>query len=99
MILSSTGVRLNGMLRTKSTSSGGKSPFTKFRSHVLVNGLMRSETFPSSNPGTISDKTLGCSNDDHRKNSYEPISIFIILFEVLANLLGAWRVRILWLRE
>ncbi|KAF3946068.1 hypothetical protein CMV_027625, partial [Castanea mollissima] len=29
----------------------------------------------------------------------EPISTFIILFEVLANLLGAWRVRLLWLRE
>ncbi|KAF3946666.1 hypothetical protein CMV_027093, partial [Castanea mollissima] len=28
----------------------------------------------------------------------EPISIFIILFEVLANLLGAWRVRFLWLQ-
>nr|POF15870.1 hypothetical protein CFP56_17110 [Quercus suber] len=29
----------------------------------------------------------------------EPQSIFIILFEVLANLLGAWRIRILRLRE
>ncbi|KAF3966994.1 hypothetical protein CMV_008960 [Castanea mollissima] len=37
--------------------------------------------------------------EDHRKGEFEPISIFIILFEVLANLLGAWRVRLLWLRD
>ncbi|KAF3955036.1 hypothetical protein CMV_019698, partial [Castanea mollissima] len=29
----------------------------------------------------------------------EPLSIFFIFFEVLANLLGAWRIRLLRLRE
>ncbi|KAF3955037.1 hypothetical protein CMV_019698, partial [Castanea mollissima] len=28
----------------------------------------------------------------------EPLSIFFIFFEVLANLLGAWRIRLLRLR-
>ena len=63
MIFSSTGVRLNGMLRTKAASSDDNNPCTKLRSHVLVSGLMRSDTLPSSKPGTISDKTHGCSKD------------------------------------
>ena len=63
MILSSTEVRLKGMLRTKATSSGDNNLCTKCKSHVLVSGLMRSETLPSSKLGTISDKTLGCSKD------------------------------------
>ena len=64
MIFSSTGVRLNGMLRTKQLHQVtiihalNLSPM-----HVLVNGLMRSKTLPSSKPGTILDKTRGCSKD------------------------------------
>ena len=63
MILSSTRVQLKGMLRTKAASLGDNNPHTKFESHVLVIGLMRSETLPSSKPGTISDKIRGCSSD------------------------------------
>ena len=63
MILSSIGVRLKGMLRTKAASSSDNNPCTKCKSHVLVSGLMKSETPPSSKPRTISDKTLGCSKD------------------------------------
>ena len=57
MNLSSTGVRLNGMLRTKSASFGDSNPCTK------LSGLMRSDTLPSSKPGTISNRTCGCSKD------------------------------------
>ena len=63
MILSSTGVWLNGMRRTIAASSGENKPFTKFASHVLVLGLMRLETLPSSKPGTISKRIRGCSCD------------------------------------
>ena len=63
MILSSTGVQLKGMLRTKAASFDDNNPCTKCKSHVLVNRFMRSETLPSSKPGTISDKTCGCSKD------------------------------------
>ena len=63
MILSSIGVRLKGMLRTKAASSSDNNPRAKSESYVLVIGLMRSETLPFSKPGTILEKTHGWSCD------------------------------------
>nr|POE73981.1 isoform 2 of agamous-like mads-box protein agl62 [Quercus suber] len=58
---------------------------------------------PLNRGGQKKKKTITFLSDecieDHRKNTLEPQSIFIILFEVLANLLGAWRIRILRLQE
>ena len=63
MTLSSTGIGLKGIRSIRSTSVWWNKPQRRFVSHLLVTGLISSETLASSKPGTTCDLILGQSSD------------------------------------